>query len=107
MSQGFKRNSKFTTKRPIYIFLQLIQHIYEAVKRTSPDATAVFLAKFDGRFIEIEHNRKRKNFIVPIKALIFLEAELAIEAIKELDLKGKDNSSILKDDFTSRTDSHQ
>ena len=46
------------------------------------------------------------NFIELIKAPIFLEADLAIEIMQEpqSNLEEKVNSSILKDDFSSRTD---
>ena len=41
------------------------------------------------------------------KALIFLETVLAIDIMQEpqFNLEEKDNPSILKDDFSSRTDS--
>ena len=67
MSQGFKRSSKSC----IFVFV--------ATRRTSPDVTTVFHTWVNGRFIEIQSNVRRKNFIERIKALIFLEAVLAIE----------------------------
>ena len=47
-----------------------------------------------------------RNFIKRIKAPIFLEAVLEIEIIQEpqSNLEEKVNPSILKDDFSSRTD---
>lgn len=47
-----------------------------------------------------------RNFIEQIKGPIFLEAVLALGTIEKpySTLEGKDNPSILKDEFSSRTD---
>ena len=68
--------------------------------------TTVFPARSYGRFIEIKSNLRKKNFIEQIKAPIFLEAVVAIEIMEDIqsNLDEKDNSSILKDEFSSRTD---
>ena len=42
MSQGFKRDSKWSSNSPAYLFLQLIQQLQVATKSTSPDMTTVF-----------------------------------------------------------------
>ena len=49
---------------------------------------------------------RKRNFIKQTKALIFLEAVLAIEMMQEprSNLEEKGNPNILKDDFSSRPD---
>ena len=65
--------------------------------------TTTFHAWPYGRFIEIQSNLRRKK---RIKAPIFLETVLAIEIMQEpqSNLEDKVNPSILKVDFSSRTD---
>ena len=60
--------------------------------------TTVVNAGSYGRFLEIRHNLRRKK-LHRIKASIFLEVILAIENLEE-----KVNPSILRDDFSPRTD---
>ena len=65
--------------------------------------TIVFHTWPYGTFIEIQSNLRKKNFIERIKAPIFLKAVLAIEIMPQSNLENKVNPSILKDDFSSRT----
>ena len=53
--------------------------VFVATRCTSPDVTTVFHTWVNGRFIEIQSNLRRKNFIERIKAPVFLEAVLVIE----------------------------
>ena len=53
--------------------------VFVATRRTSPDVTTVFHTWVNRRFIEIQSNLRRKNFIERIKPSIFLEAVSAIE----------------------------
>ena len=64
----------------------------------SQEAT-VFHTSMYGRFIEIQSNLRRKNFIERTKAPISLAAVAAMELM----LKEKVNPSILKYNFSSRT----
>ena len=66
----------------------------------------VFHARLDGRFIEINHNLKRKKLHRVNKRLIFLVTVLAIETIQvpQSNLEEKDNPTILKFDFSSKID---
>ena len=77
-----------------------------ARRSTRPDMKTAFHARSYGRFIEIKSNLRKKNFIERIKAPIFLEAVVAIEIMEDVqsNLDEKDNPSILKDEFSSRTD---
>ena len=59
----------------------------------------VFHTSMYGRFIEIQSNLSRKNFIERTKALISLAAVVAMEIM----LKEKLNPSILKYNLSSRT----
>ena len=56
--------------------------------------------------MEIQSIIRKRNFVERIKALIFLEAVLAIEIIQEpqSNLEKKVDFSTLKDDFSSKTD---
>ena len=61
-----------------------------------------------GRMVDLKRSRttsEERNFRERIKAWIFLEEVLAIEIMKEpqSNLEGKDNASILKDNFSSKT----
>ena len=66
--------------------------------------TTVFHARRCGKFINLQSNLAGRNFIERIKAPIFLDALLAIETMQELQSNSEEkvNSSILKDDFSSR-----
>ena len=83
------------------------QEVKDQQSCTSPDVTTVLHTRAYGRFIEIQSNLRR-NFTERIKAPIFLEAVLAIEIERvqesQSNLEEKVNPSILKDDFSSRTD---
>ena len=59
--------------------LQLIQQFQVATTRTSPNMTTVLHPWPYGRFMEIQSNLRRKNFIEQIKVPIFLEAVSARE----------------------------
>ena len=67
--------------------------------------TTVFHARLYVRFIEIQSNLIKQ--IEGIKTPIFLETALVIEIMQEpqSNWKEKNNPSILKDDFSSRTNS--
>ena len=67
---------------------------------------AVFHARWHGRFTEIRATSGERNFIERIKVSVFLMAVLAIETTQEsqINLEGKESSSILKNEFSSRTD---
>ena len=61
-----------------------------------------------GRMVDLKRSRttsEERNFRERIKAWIFLEEVLAIEIMKEpqSNLEEKDNASILKDNFSSKT----
>ena len=73
---------------------------------TGPDMIAVFHARWHGRFTEIRATWGERNFIERIKVSVFLMAVLAIETTQEsqINLEGKESSSILKNEFSSRTD---
>ena len=64
---------------------------------------SLFQARLYGRFIK---DHPQRNFRELIKAPIFLEAVLAIETMQEpqSNLNEKEGPSILRDDFSSRTD---
>ena len=83
------------------------QEVKDQQSCTSPDVTTVLHTRAYGRFIEIQSNLRR-NFTERIKAPIFLEAVLAIEIERlqesQSNLEEKVNPSILKDDFSPRTD---
>ena len=106
MSQWFKRDSKWRTSSPAYLFLKLIKQFQVATRSTCPDMTRIYHAWPYGRFIEIKSNLRGKKFIQQFYAPIFLEAVLAIGTMWEhqSNLKEKVNPSILKDYFSSRTD---
>ena len=76
-----------------------------AARNTSLDKTTVFYASSYGEFIEIQSNFRRKKLHRTNQGSFFLEAVLAIEIMQEPqpDLEEKDKSSILQDDFPSRT----
>ena len=56
------------------------------------------------RFMEMSRKSKERNFTEKINAPVLLEAVLAIVAMPEpwSNLEKKDNSSVLKDNFSSR-----
>ena len=63
-----------------------------------------FLVTPSERFMEMSRKSKERNFTEKINAPILLEAVLAIVAMPEpwSNLEKKDNSSVLKDNFSSR-----
>ena len=73
MGQGLQKDCKSRTNSPTYSFQQLIQHVQVAIDATSPDMTTIFNARLYGRFIEIRATSEERNFIVHIKAPMFLE----------------------------------
>ena len=53
--------------------------VLSLARGTNPGMTTVFQVRLDGKFIGIWSTLRLKNFLEQIKALIFLEAVLAIE----------------------------
>ena len=60
-AKGSKKSTKWKTKSPTYPFLLLIQRIQVATGSTTPNMTAVFLARRNDKFIEIKTNLSRKT----------------------------------------------
>ena len=61
MSQWFKRDSKWRTNSPAYLFLKLIKQFQVATRSTCPDMTRIYHAWPYGRFIEIKSNLRGKK----------------------------------------------
>ena len=104
MSQGVKRDSKWRTDSPAYPFLYLIQQIQVATRNTSPDMAAVFHAWPCSRFIEIQNNLRRKKLHRTNQSSNFLGGSFSDRDNKRPPVQEKLNPTILKNDFSSRTD---
>ena len=103
MSQGFKRGSKLRTNSPTCLFLVAYLSIQVATRSISADIT-VFHAWAYGRFVEIQSTVRRKKLHRTNQGTNFFEAVSAIEmSVPQSNIKEKVNSSILKGDFSSRT----
>ena len=74
----------------------VIPHIQVTASSICPDLTTVFHARLYGRFIDIKTNFRRKKLHRMYQGSNFLEMQFNLEK--------KGSPSILKDDFSSRTD---
>ena len=80
-------------------------HCAKGSREAASEETTVFYAWPYSRFIEIQETSGERYLIEQIKAPIFLEVVLAMEMMYEpqSNLEEKLKPSILKDDFSSRT----
>ena len=93
-------------QNPAYPFFQLIQQFQVATRRNTPDITTVFHTRPYGRFIEIQSNFTRKKLHRTNQGSNFLGCIFnnRDNAQPQSKLEEKVNLSILKDEFSSRTD---
>ena len=77
MSQWFKRDSKWRTNSPAYIFLKLIKQFQVATRSTCSDMTRIYHAWPYGRFIEIKSNLRGKKFHTTTLSSNFLGGNLS------------------------------
>ena len=102
-----QRSSKCSpSNSPTNLFLCLIQHIQEAIKRTGLHITTVFHTISYGTLIQIKRIFRRKKFYGLNQSSNFLRNVLAKEMMKErqFNLKEKDNPSVLEDYISSKKD---
>ena len=93
----------------MHLFLQLIQHIDEH----QPEMATVFYRRSGGRFAEIERTQIKKKLHRANESLNFPQCwfsnrdnvifPIQRKIVRKKIKKEKYNSSILKDDFSSRT----
>ena len=56
-----RSKNKCRNSSTAYPFLQLAHHIQIEIRSTNPDMATVFHANYDGRFIKVKYNLRRKE----------------------------------------------